>query len=124
MKAVKKNGLGRIPKTLSWINDVIEEEPVVIEKVTEKKAKEKIKTAQEIKTEDKPTLEKISNTTQKGLADGWVRATYIVNKELNEKVKALAYWERLTVKEVVHDALVNHLKDRNIKPIPKKTVIE
>ncbi len=60
-------------------------------------------------------------STEKGLQKGWTRATFIVDRTLNEKIKALAYWERLTVKEVVHEALCQYLQARKVKSIPKKT---
>ena len=97
-----KKGLGSIPKSLSWIN-----------------SNEQIKLVEQVKeVEATPNIPKKS--TQKGLKHGWTRATFIVNQELNNKLKALAYWNRLTVKEVIHDALTQYIKDKKIKPIPKK----
>ncbi len=52
------------------------------------------------------------NITQTGLSSAWTRATFIVNNDLNEKIKAVAYWDRLTVKEVLHEALLQYLKGR------------
>jgi hypothetical protein len=45
------------------------------------------------------------NSSQEGLTEGWTRATFIVKKELLNKVKGFAYWERTTVKTVVNEAL-------------------
>ena len=87
-----KKGLGRIPKSLSWLS-----EPAT-----------NVTTAEKIKS------------TQKGLKSGLTRATFIVNQELNNKLKALAYWERVTVKEVIHEALTKYFEGKNVKPIPKK----
>ena len=42
---------------------------------------------------------------QKGLAEGWTRATFIVETETLETLKNYAYTERLTMKEVVQMAL-------------------
>lgn len=42
---------------------------------------------------------------QKGLAEGWTRATFIVETETLETLKDYAYTERLTMKEVVQMAL-------------------
>jgi len=53
-------------------------------------------------------------TTQLGLHDGWTRATFILRKNHLEKLKALAYWERRTIKEVIDEALESYLKDKNI----------
>jgi len=53
-------------------------------------------------------------TTQLGLHDGWTRATFILRKNHLEKLKALAYWERRTIKEVIDEALESYLKDKRI----------
>ncbi len=39
----------------------------------------------------------------------YIRTTFIVNKKVNERIKALAYWECITVKEVVHAAFTEYL---------------
>ena len=54
-------------------------------------------------------------TSQRGLQKGWTRNTFILRKEYLEKVKALAYWERKTIKEVMDEALGSYLKGRKIK---------
>ncbi len=59
-------------------------------------------------------------TTQQGLHDGWTRATFILRKNHLEKVKALAYWERKTIKEVIDEALGVYLKEKIINPPNKK----
>jgi hypothetical protein len=56
-------------------------------------------------------------TTQRGLQDGWTRATFILRKNHLEKLKALAYWERKTIKEVMDEALGDYLKGKRIEPI-------
>lgn len=65
-------------------------------------------------------LASLQSTSQKGLPSGWTRATFIVDQELNEQLKAFSYWERVTVKEIVHVALKQFLQGREIKPIPQK----
>jgi hypothetical protein len=57
-----------------------------------------------------------AKTSQKGLRKGWTRATFILRDDYLEKIKALAYWERKKVKEVVDELLGSHLKGRRIKP--------
>jgi len=57
------------------------------------------------------------NTSQKGLKDGWTRDTFILRREYLEKIKALAYWERISIKEVIDEALGSYLKGKKIKPI-------
>lgn len=140
-----KKGLGSIPKSLAWLDrqedvapagtvqqerkQVVFNEPVVQELEQKNQASvvvdqpahtsfsfdEKIhSTASKEKASGKP------KSTQQGLPDGWTRATFIVNQQLNEKIKALAYWERVTVKEIVHEALTNYLQDRTVRAIPKR----
>jgi hypothetical protein len=55
-------------------------------------------------------------SSQKGLKSGWIRATFILRDDYLEKIKALAYWERKKVKEVVDEALGFYLKGKRIKP--------
>jgi hypothetical protein len=53
----------------------------------------------------------VSNkTSQKGLKDGWIRATFILRKDYLEDLKALAYWERKKIKEVIDEALRLYLR--------------
>jgi hypothetical protein len=63
------------------------------------------------------TIEVVAiKTSQKGLKKGWTRATFILRDDYLEKIKALAYWERKKVKEVVDDLLGCYLKGKKIKP--------
>ena len=52
--------------------------------------------------------------------DGYTRATFIVREDLVDKIKALAYWERMEIKEVLEEAILNHIKGKKIKSIPGK----
>ena len=54
------------------------------------------------------------HSSQRGLNDGWTRATFILKKNHLEKLKALAYWERKTIKEVMDEALSSYLKEKII----------
>jgi hypothetical protein len=52
------------------------------------------------------------------------RATFIVNEEVLEKIKAIAYWERIRIKDVVDRAQLQVVaeyekKSGPIKPTPK-----
>lgn len=105
--------------------------PIEVEPVTKQAPKETKEVgevaapvAPKVKTEPATTTEPFAeNSLQKGLPVGWTRATFIIRSEFNEKIKAIAYWDRLTVKEVVHDALTAYLQDRNVKPVLKKKLI-
>jgi len=67
----------------------------------------------------------ITKSSQEGTKEKETRATFIVNEELLDKLKAIAYWERKLIKEVVDTALQDAIgkyekKNGDIKPIPKK----
>jgi hypothetical protein len=57
----------------------------------------------------------LMNSSQKGLKDGWTRATFILRDDHLEKIKDLAYWKRNHVKEVMDEVLSSYLKGRKIK---------
>ena len=60
-----------------------------------------------------------TKSSQRGIREGYTRATFIVSEDLLEKIKALAYWERKETKEVVEEAFKTHLEGKDIKPIPQ-----
>ena len=73
----------------------------------------------------KTQFKEITKSSQEGTKEKETRATFIVNEDLLEKLKALAYWDRKLIKEVVagalQDAIEKHeKKNGDIKPIPKK----
>jgi len=66
----------------------------------------------------------ITKSSQEGTKENETRATFIVNEELLEKLKAVAYWERRMIKEVIASALeevVAKYEEKNgpVKLIPK-----
>jgi hypothetical protein len=67
----------------------------------------------------------ITKSSQEGTKENETRATFIINEELLEKLKAIAYWDRVLIKEVINTALQENVdkyekKNGEIKPIPKK----
>jgi hypothetical protein len=67
----------------------------------------------------------ITKSSQEGTKENETRATFIINEELLEKVKAIAYWERELIKDTINRALQEAIsryekKSGEIKPIPKK----
>jgi hypothetical protein len=67
----------------------------------------------------------ITKSSHEGTKENEVRATFIVNEDLLEKLKAIAYWDRILIKEVVNKALEDVVekyekKNGDLKPIPKK----
>jgi hypothetical protein len=70
-------------------------------------------------------FKEITKSSQEGTLENEIRATFIVNEGLLEKIKSIAYWERIKIKEVVDLALLDAVakyekKNGVIKPAPKK----
>jgi predicted nucleic acid-binding protein len=73
----------------------------------------------------KTATKEITKTSQEGTKESETRATFIVNEEQLEKLKSIAYWDRLLIKDVVAQALEDYLtkyekKNGAIKPAPAK----
>lgn len=73
----------------------------------------------------KTSTREITKSSQEGTKDKETRATFIINEELLDKLKAIAYWDRVLIKDVVNTALQDRVdkyeeKNGDIKPIPKK----
>lgn len=67
----------------------------------------------------------ITKSSQEGTKENETRATFIINEELLDKLKAIAYWDRVLIKDVINTALQETVakyekKSGTIKPIPKK----
>ena len=67
----------------------------------------------------------ITKSSQEGTKENETRATFIINEELLDKLKAIAYWDRVLIKDVVNTALQETVakyekKNGDMKPIPKK----
>jgi len=67
----------------------------------------------------------ITKSSQEGTKENETRATFIINEELLDKLKAIAYWDRVLIKDVINTALQETVakyekKNGDIKPIPKK----
>ena len=81
----------------------------------------------EKKKPGRPTTQtkEITKSSQEGTKEGEVRATFIVRDEPLDKLKAIAYWDRLLIKDVINTAFIEFIakyekKNGAIKPIPKK----
>lgn len=66
----------------------------------------------------------ITKTSQEGTREGETRATFIVLEETLEALKAIAYWERAKIKDVVNRALAAEVAKykaahKTIKPRPQ-----
>ena len=75
--------------------------------------------------EPKAAKKEITKTSQKGTKEKETRATFIVNEDLLEKMKSLAYWDRVLIKDIVNTAFEEHIaryekKNGPIKEMTKK----
>jgi hypothetical protein len=73
----------------------------------------------------KAAKKEITKTSQIGTKEKETRATFIVSEDLLEKMKALAYWDRVLIKDIVNNAFEEHIsryekKNGEIKEMPKK----
>lgn len=58
----------------------------------------------------KTNFKEVTKSSQAGTKVNETRATFIVNEDQLEKIKALAYYERTSIKDVLFTAIENHLK--------------
>jgi hypothetical protein len=75
--------------------------------------------------EPKAPKKEITKTSQLGTKEKETRATFIVNEDLLEKMKSLAYWDRVLIKDIVNTAFEEHIarhekKNGEIKQMPIK----
>lgn len=73
----------------------------------------------------KTQFKEVTKSSQEGTKENETRATFIVNEELLDKLKAIAYWDRVLIKDIINtalkDAIAKHeKKSGSVKPIPKK----
>lgn len=64
---------------------------------------------------------KITESSSKtGLPPGWRRVTFILKEEYINKLKAYAYWERMTLKDLIEEIIANYLDTKRITEIPPR----
>jgi hypothetical protein len=66
-----------------------------------------------------PAVSAASKKPQKA-PEKWIRTTVMIREANHGKIKAITYWEKKGIKEVVDDALKLYLKGLKVKPLPKK----
>ena len=59
-------------------------------------------------------------TSKKGLAEGKTRTTYILNNDNVEKIKDIAYWDRIGINELADSILQEFIKKYERKNGPIK----
>ena len=65
----------------------------------------------------------ITKTSQIGTKEEEIRATFIVNESALEKVKAIAYWDRVQIKDVIADALTIYINQYEMRNGPIQSVL-
>jgi hypothetical protein len=71
----------------------------------------------------KTNFKEIEKTSQDGTKAGETRATFIVREDLLDKIKGLAYWECIQIKDVVNKFLeegIRAYEEKNGEVKPKK----
>lgn len=69
----------------------------------------------------KPELPEKSNgvSLPENIIADWTRATFVIREKHLEGLKAVAYWDRKLIKEVLDEALEMYLAGKKTEPIPK-----
>lgn len=111
---MKKTRLGSDP--LEWIKDTRGKGNESKQDKLSKQSKQRIQDKQNLQTAGDKVITK---TTQRGLPAGWTRATFIMREDHLEKLKALAYWDRKQIKELVDEAIGRYLENKKVKSIKK-----
>lgn len=75
------------------------------------------------KAPPEPRGKDITKTTQEGTYKGEIRATFIVNEGKLETLKALAYWERKKIKELLDEAITLYINNKD-KEFLNKAILE
>lgn len=94
-----KKRLGTIPKGLEWISQQSESQAAM------------------------PAL-KLSDdvipAARRGLQEDLTRATFILQQEHLDKIKAYAYWERVQIKDVLEQMCDQFFENKKVRSIPDK----
>jgi hypothetical protein len=101
-----KKRLGAIPKGLEWISQETQE-PLIVAQTEGKKSFAPVATA--------------VSSARRGLQEDLTRATFIIQEEHLEKIKAYAYWERMQIKDVLAQMCEQFFDSKKIRSVPLKT---
>lgn len=66
----------------------------------------------------------ITKSSQEGTKENETRATFIINEELLDKLKAIAYWDRVLVKDVLNTAIQEYVDKKKPKPRPEEVRVK
>ena len=98
-----KKRLGAIPKGLEWISE-------------QSQQVEKRMPAYKLNDQDSQVV----SAAKRGLAQDLTRATFIMQQEYLEKIKAYAYWERVQIKDVLDEMCAQFFEDKKVRSIPER----
>lgn len=68
----------------------------------------------------------VTKSSQEGVRANETRATFIIREDVLDKIKAIAYWDRLTIKQFMDSALSGAIETwekangGEVKPVPKR----
>jgi hypothetical protein len=68
----------------------------------------------------------VTKSSQEGVRANETRATFIIREDVLDKIKAIAYWDRLTIKQFMDSALSGAIETWEkanggaVKPVPKR----
>ena len=66
-------------------------------------------------------FKEITKTTQIGTKEGEIRATFLIDEAQLEKVKAIAWYERRKIKDIIGEALKKYIGSRDTEVVNKAT---
>jgi hypothetical protein len=72
----------------------------------------------------KTQFKEVTKSSQQGTKENETRATFIVNEELLDKLKAIAYWDRILVKDVLNTAIQEYVDKKKPKPRPEEARVK
>ena len=71
----------------------------------------------------KTVTKTITKTSQTGTKNGETRATFIIKEDQLDKLKALAYWERIQIKEVMNNVIEQYIENYEAENGKIKSII-
>lgn len=57
---------------------------------------------------------------KRGLQEDLIRATFIMQQDHLEKIKAYAYWERIQIKDVLEEMCQQFFDNKKVRSIPER----
>jgi len=123
---IKNGGLGSLPKGLDWIGQNTPKAEVkapavkLVEAVQQKPAVSMVEMSQEIVITK--TKKQASSSVSLGLPEGYTRATFIIKQEHVDRLKALAFVKKVSIKELVDQSMVKFLKNNDVSSILMEAV--